>query len=231
MPTITFIISMAIIVIAVVYIRMRGRKEGTSLKTKELLFNLGITIVGTLVGVLWAFTVAEIAQQADQDKTTEQRLHLALLEAQYNGTTALDIVDSFTESATTVKLTIERPNSLSAIIAFQDSNILSVLEPYQASLLKSYIYSIANLNEVLNAHQTLLENSNYTSTPLEPNLRKSVRNNAAATFAMTFVLQEELLKYFNEESYVHERIAELEERVKVLKKKALSGEIAHSKKE
>ena len=184
----------------------------------------------TAVGVLIAFLLAGWGGRKALNRATEQRLHLVVLEVQYNGTIAKEVVDgSANSSAATVRT--ERPHTPAAAAALQDSNILASLPYHKVSLLRSYIDAVATLNEALEVHQRVLEVAGYVPTPAEATIRQQVRSEAAAVLAMAVVVREELDSYFDPRTYDHEAMRRIEDRVKLIKGKALIGQVSLSKEE
>jgi len=184
----------------------------------------------TMLGVWAAFWLAGLGERSALDRNTEQRLHLAILESQYNGTLAMEILDEYTKQAV-VNIAVKRFNVSAAQAAFDDSNVLSFLPHHKVSLIRSYIEAIATLNQAVEMHQGILERTDYKGTAVEEEIRKNVLLNAASVFAMAFVLQEELKEYFEEDSYADQEIERIEGRVKYVKGKALEGQFSLSDKQ
>lgn len=182
----------------------------------------------TMFGVWAAFGLAGWGGQAVLDKTTQQRLQLAYMENLYNGTAAKEILDTYAD-ANSLGINVNRPNSTAALAAFQDSNVLQFLPIHKVSLLRSYVNSISTLNQSLQVYQGLLETQNYRRTTQAKESRQNVHENAAAVFAMSFVLLEELKEYRDEQSPDWENIKRIENRIKLVKVKALKGEVTLSK--
>jgi hypothetical protein len=179
----------------------------------------------TMLGVWAAFWLTGLGEQRSLDSRTKQRLHIVVLESQYNGTTAKKIMDACADSV----IILERPDAAATLAALDDANILTFLPHHKVSLLRSYANAITVLNEALRAYQTALENAEYRQTPAEARIRENVRSNAAAMLANVVVLQEELDPYFDKTTYDHEVMQRLEERVKYIKAKVLRGEVPLSK--
>ena len=184
----------------------------------------------TMLGVWAAFWMAGLGESCARDRNTEQRLHLAVLESQYNGTLAKEILDNYTKQEI-VNIAVKRLDFSSARAAFEDSNVLSFLPHYKVSLLRSYIEAIATLNQALEMHQGILERTEYKRTAVEEEIRKNVRSNAASVLAMAFVLAEELEEHFDEDLYSHQEMRSIEDRVKYVKDKALEGHVSLSDEE
>jgi len=147
-----------------------------------------------VVAVYIAFCFTGWGDQRAFNKTTRQRLELVYLENLYNGTAAKEILDTYVD-ANSLGINVLRLNSTAALAAFQDSNVLQFLPFYKVSLLRSYMDSISTLNQSLLLHQGVLETQNYRRTPQEKDARQIVYKNAAAVFAMAFVLQKELVDF------------------------------------
>ena len=182
----------------------------------------------TMFGVWAAFWLAGWGGQAALDKTTQQRLQLAYMENLYNGTAAKEILDTYAD-ANSLGINVNRPNSTAALAAFQDSNVLQFLPIHKVSLLRSYVNSISTLNQSLQVCQGLLETQNYRRTTQGKESRQNVHENAAAVFAMSFVLLEELKEYRDEQSPDWENIKRIENRIELVKGKALKSEVTLSK--
>ena len=201
------------------------------LKKPEVISGLFVNMVAVFVAVSFAFWLDRYAEQKTLNRATEQRLHLAALETQYNGELAKEIVDIYAKT-NIPNIYINRPDSTAATTAFQDSNVLLFLPIYKVSLLKSYIKAIATLNQAMEIHQRLLESAGYKQTSTQNNIiriRQNVRSNAASVLAVAFVLQEELNELPKKTLYDHDKIKEMGERVKLIKAKALKGEVSLSK--
>ncbi|HCO92842.1 MAG TPA: hypothetical protein DIU00_02640 [Phycisphaerales bacterium] len=182
----------------------------------------------TMFGVWAAFYLSGWGGQVALDKTTQQRLQLTYMENLYNGISAKEILDTYAD-ANSLGINVNRPNSTAALAAFQDSNVLQFLPIHKVSLLRSYMNSISTLNQSLQVYQGLLETQNYRRTTQAKESRQNVHENAAAVFAMSFVLLEELKEYHDEQSPDWENIKRIENRIKLVKGKALKGEVTLSK--
>ncbi|HET6455082.1 MAG TPA: hypothetical protein VFI02_11815 [Armatimonadota bacterium] len=182
----------------------------------------------TMLGVYAAFWLTGLGEQGGLDCTTKQRLHLAVLESQYNGTIAMRIVADLADTSSVI-MNIDRLDSSAATAAFEDANALSFLPNHKVSLLRSYANAIATLNRSLETHQDVLQSSDYARSSTEGSVRQNVRSNAASVIAMAVVLQEEMKEYFDDNAYDHQEIERLEARVKNIKAKALRGEVTLSK--
>ena len=158
-------------------------------------------------------------------RATQQRLHLVVLEAQYNGTDAKEILDNYAD-ANSFGINLNRPKCFAAVAALQDTNILLILPLHKVSLLRSYVNSISTLNQSLQVHQEILESQNYKNVK---QARQNVHENAAAVFAMCQVLQEELRGHFDESLYDQKEAKRIERRIKHIKRKPLKGEVSLSK--
>ena len=110
----------------------------------------------TMLGVLAAFWLTGIGEQKALDKVTKQRLHIAVLESQYNGTIAKRIIDDCANTSG-LNFSIDRLDSTAATAAFEDTNVLLFLPHYKVSLLRSYANAIATLNQALQVHQSVIE--------------------------------------------------------------------------
>ena len=182
----------------------------------------------TMFGVWAAFWLAGWSGQAALNENTLQRLQLAYMENLYNGTAAKEILDTFAD-VNSLSINVNHPDSTAALAAFQDSNVLQFLPIHKVSLLRSYVNSISTLNQSLQVYQGLLETQNYRRTTQVKESRQNVHENAAAVFAMSFVLLEELKEYRDEQSPDWENIKRIENRIKFVKGKALKGEVTLSK--
>lgn len=181
-----------------------------------------------MLGVWAAFWLTGLSEQKAQDIATKQRLHLVVLESQYNGVIAKEIMDNCANFGT---VTIYRLDATLATAALDDTNIIAFLPHHKASMLRSYVNAVATLNEAIHAHQTTLESTGYRQTPTEVSIRENLRSNAAAVIANIIVLREELSPYFDKTSYDHGAMRRAENRIKYLKAKALRGEVHLSKDE
>jgi hypothetical protein len=184
----------------------------------------------TMAGVYAAFWLTGLGEHRALDNATRQRLHLVVLESQYNGTTAKQIVDAYADSAA-MSVSVDRPNAAVAAAALGDANILGFLPLHKVSTLQSYAAAVATLNQALQVHQRVLESAGYRPTPAEVSIRENVRSNAASVLAMAIVLREQLGPYFDETAYDHEAMRRIEDRVRYIKAKALAGEVHLSKEE
>ena len=187
----------------------------------KIIPNLLVTIIGVYIAFLWAGA----GERKSLDKTTEQQLHLTVLEAQYNGSIAKKIIDIYSKINTdTMRIGIKRPKTIAATTAFENSNILTSLS-FNVTLLYSYIDAIATLNHSLEIHKGILESTQYKNTSLDHTILKNVKNNAATVLAVSQILMEELQQYFDPTLYDKNRIKILEDRVEFIKEKALEGKI------
>ena len=182
----------------------------------------------TVAAVFIAFWLTGLGEQKTLDRIILQKLELAYVENLYNGTAAKEILDTYAD-ANSLGINVNRPNSTAALVAFQDSNVLQLLPIHKVSLLRSYVDSISTLNQSLLVHQGVLETQNYRRTTQEKEARQNVHKNAAAVFAMSFVLLEELKEYTDQQSPDWKNIKRLENRIKFIKGKALKGEVTLSK--
>ena len=182
----------------------------------------------TMLGVWAAFELAAHGQKKALDRATKQMLHLVVLEAQYNGTDANEILGTYAD-ANSLGINLNRPNSFVAAAAFQDSNILSILPLHKLSLLRSYVNSISTLNKSLQVHKAVLESQGYKMSPQEKDARQNVHENAAAVWAIAFVLLEELKGHFDASLYDRKEAKRIEGRIKYIKRKALENEVSLSK--
>ncbi len=179
----------------------------------------------TMLGVFAAFKLEGRGKQEALNKATQQRLHLVLLEAQYNSRDVNEILDNYAD-ANSCSINLNRPSSTIATITLQDTNILLILPLHKISLLRSYVNSISILNQSLQVHLMVLESQGLKQgfnikTPLEKRTRQIVHENAAATHAICQVLKEELKGHFDTCFYDKEEAERLEERIKLIKRKAL----------
>ena len=180
-----------------------------------------------VAAVYIAFYLAAWSEQKIIDKTTQNRLKLAYMENLYNGIAAKEILDTYAD-ANSLGINVNRPNSIAALAVFQDSNVLQFLPIHKVSLLISYVDSVNTLNQSLLVHLRILETQKYRMTTQEKEARQNVYKNAAAMFAMSFVLREELKEFYDEQSPDWENIKRIENRIKFVKEKALKGEVTLS---
>jgi len=180
----------------------------------------------TMLGVLAAFWLAGIGEQWGRDRTTAQRLHLAILEAKYNNGTVQEILSIYADVSdsndSNLKIDVRRLDSTAAIAAFQDTNILSFLPFHKVSLLRGYLNDINTLNQTLQTYQSVLESRGYQKTLQEKALRQTGYENAAAVSAAIIVLQEQLKEYFDEKSYNLEEIKKIQDRMESIKSEILN---------
>lgn len=180
-------------------------------------------LLATMLGVLAAFSLDRHWQQEHLNSITAQRLHLAVLESQYNSSTVKKVFEGFSKgNSNTIWLT-QTDTSL-AIAAINDQNIVSFLPLYKVALLVSYIESQEILNHALEFYNDYLLGTEVNSKDKEA-LSENVRGNAASAAIMCDILQSELEMYFDKELYDHERIQSLEQEIEQTKKGILSGEI------
>jgi hypothetical protein len=185
----------------------------------------------TMLGVLAAFWLAGLDEQRAMDRTTKQRLHLVVLEAEYNGKFAREIFGDCAEAAdpNVIRSSVRRLNTAAATAAFQDAHVLSLLPLHKVSLLNSYLSDVGLLNQALQMHQGVLESQGYKTTPQERDVRQKVRENAADVSASALVLQEELTEYFDKTLYNFEELKRIQDRINFIKEKTLKGEASLSK--
>ena len=174
----------------------------------------------TMLGVWAAFWLAGVGEQNALNSATEQRLHMAVVECQYNRPIAQEIIGQYANS-TTVRIQTDRPHTSMAAAALEDANIFTVLPRHKVSMFRRYVNDVANLNEGLDAYRSTLEITGYRRTSVEGGIRKNVRSNAAAVLAMAIVLEEELDSYFDETDYDREDKQRIEKRLKCLSENAL----------
>jgi len=184
--------------------------------------------VATMLGVLAAFWLRGCGEQNALDIATRQRLHIAVLESQYNGTDAVEIMRDCASSGT---VSIRRLDTVAAAAAFGDANILRVLPKHEVSMLRAYINAVATLNEALQLHRNAFVRAASGPTPAEVPIRENLRWNAAAVFANADVLRDRLSLYFDETSYDHEEMQRIEDRIKHVTAEALKGNVSLSKEE
>jgi hypothetical protein len=109
----------------------------------------------TIVGVWIAFWLTGLGEKYTLDRTTKQRLYLAVFEIQYIVMDANNILSAYSRPDDPTKVDIEI-NSLRAIAAeaaFQDPHISSILPLRLVFLLGAYLNSINTLNQVLQMDQ------------------------------------------------------------------------------
>lgn len=184
--------------------------------------------VVTILGVWAAFELAGWGEQNTLDRATQNRLHLVVIEAQYNGTAAKDILDSYAD-ANNLRINLSRLDSASTLAAFQDSNVFQFLPTHKVSLLRTYVNNISSLNQSLLVHQGVLETQNYRRTTQEKEAREKVRENAAAAFSMSQVLLEELKEYDVDVLFDRKEADRIENRSKLIKDLALKGQVSLSR--
>jgi hypothetical protein len=184
--------------------------------------------VATMLGVLAAFWLRGCGEQRALDSATKQRLHIAVLESQYNGTDAVEIMRACESSG---NISIRRPDTVAAAAAFGDANILAVLPKHEVSMLRAYINAVATLNEALQLHRTLVASAGGGPTLADGPIRENLRSNAAAVAANAHVLQEKLSPYFDEADYDHEQMQRIEDHIKHVKEEVLRNNVPLSKEE
>ena len=179
-----------------------------------------------MLGVWAAFLLAGLGEQIALDRATEQRLHLVVLEAQYNCRIAKEIFRDYAEppDPNTIRINIKRPNSIVVTTAFQETNLLAFLPLHKVSFLRSYVNIISTLNQSLQVHQGVLESQGYKKSIQEKQARRNVRDNAAAVYANVYVLQEELKEHFDPRFFDRKEAKRIEDRVRCIKEKVLKGE-------
>ncbi|MBC8263155.1 MAG: hypothetical protein H8E47_03415 [Anaerolineales bacterium] len=183
-----------------------------------------IEVLATMLGVLAALYLANLQQQQHLDSITAQRLHMVVLESQYNGSTVKEIFEVFSKG-TPNTIMLKQTDTSMAIAAINDQNIVSFLPLHKLSLLVSYIDSQETLNHTLKLYNDyLLLGTEVTSNNKEA-FSENIRGNAASAAIMCDVLQDELKMYFDKKLYDHERIQSLEQKIEQTKRGILSGEI------
>ena len=187
-----------------------------------------VSFTATMLGVLVAFWLNGIWHQHIRNDITRHRIHLLILETQYNGTIALDALNSYSAPNQDI-LYIKRADTTAARLAFEDDNVFVFLQPEKVSLLKSYIESIETLNHSLKIYEASLSWDHLKKERHKNEMLDNVRNNCGAAVAICIVLRESLDKYFDPQLYDHELVRNQEKRLKEIKGKALKGEVKTSK--
>jgi hypothetical protein len=185
-------------------------------KKYEIIRDLLVTILGVLI----AFWLSGIGEHKMRNKATQQRLCLALLEAEYNAQKAKEILSNYSNindsNDQEVKLSFNRLDSTAATAAFQDTNILLLLPLHKVSLLRGYFYDINVLNQALQVYQNALESQGYHKTLPVKELRQAVYKNAASVLAITTILQEQMEGYFNKKLFDYNEANKINEQIKSL---------------
>jgi hypothetical protein len=199
------------------------------LNKHEVISGLFVTILGVWI----AFWLTGLGEQSSLDRVTKQRLHLAVLEAQYNIRDANEILNDYAEAVdpNRLKVNVRRLNSTAATAAFCDAHILSLLPLHKVSLLNGYMNEINLLNQTLQMHQGVLESQGYKTTSQEREFRQKVCDNAAGVIAMAKVLEEEFSEYFDANLYDQCSMEAIRNRVQSIKEENLKGEAPFPKKE
>lgn len=183
-----------------------------------------IELVATMLGVLAALYLANLQQQQHLNSITAQRLHLVVLESQYNSSTVKEIFEVFSKD-TPNTIMLKQTDTSMAIAAINDQNIVSFLPLHKVTLLVSYIYSQETLNHSLKLYNDYLLLGTEVTSKNKEAFSENVRGNAASAAIMCAVLQSELEMYFDKKLYDHERIQSLEQEIAETKRGILSGEI------
>ena len=183
----------------------------------------------TMLGVSAAFWLTGLGEQKALHSATRQRLHIVVLESQYNGAIAKKAMDACANPSAAI--IVEKPDTALTAAALEDANILAFLPHHKVSVLWTYVSAVATLNEAIEVHQSVLESANYRPPPVEADTRRNVRSNAASVLANAIVVREELNAYFDERTYDHAAMQRIENRLKYLKEEALSGKVSLSKEE
>ncbi len=184
--------------------------------------------VATMLGVLAAFWLTGQGEQRALDNATRQRLHIVVLECQYNLTNAVEITRHVASPGT---VSVRRLDTVAAAAAFGDANILAVLPKHEVSMLRAYINAVATLNEALQLHRSLVAGGGRGLALADDLVRENLRPNAAAVAANAHVLQEKLSPYFDEADYDHEEMKRIEARLEHVKAGVLKGNFRLSKEE
>ena len=204
--------------------------SGLNVWAKKYEFISGIIVALLLIWV--SSWVTGRAEQGALDKTTTQRLQLALVEGDYNEGYAKAIFDRTDTDADPnaeskrLPILIYRPSSHATLAAFQNANILRLIPLHRVSLLKSYVDSVRTLNQALQVHQGVLETHIYRSTDQENQIRQNVHDNAAALSAVSKVLGEELKDYVDNKLFDTEAAKKIQERIRLYKERALKNGIS-----
>jgi hypothetical protein len=181
-----------------------------------------IEILATMLGVLAALYLANLQQQQHLNSITAQRLHLVVLESQYNSSTVKEIFEVFSKG-TPDTIMIRQTDTSMAVAALNDQNIVSFLPPYKLSLLVNYIASLRKLDHALTLHNDYLLGMAINPQNKEA-LSGNIRANAASAATMCYVLQNELETYFDEKIYDREKIQSLQQEIEKTEREILSGE-------
>lgn len=177
---------------------------------KKYLFTSGF--IATMFGVLTAFILTGIYDQWRQNETTKTRLHLTVLESLYNSEAIKELFKCFADE-TKLHAQVKHVRIAAATTAYQDSNIMSVLLPYQVSLLGGYISDLDTLNRSIDFHQSTLESGDFESSVAEKDIRALMLDNAVASLAVINVLCDELNLYFEKDIYDFGKIDEMKDRI------------------
>lgn len=193
---------------------------------KKNKYQVIVNPIVTVVAVLFAFWLAGWRERETLDTATKQRLHLVVLEASYNSSTAKEIFGDYAKltDPNKFRINIKRLDSVAATEAFQDANVLALLSRNKVSLLKSYMDKISELNRIQQIHQRILESMGYKTSKTEKDFRSNICNKAAEAYAVAIVLQNELDKYFDQTLYYQDENTRINERKKTIQEKALNGE-------
>ncbi len=187
-----------------------------------------ISFVATMLGVLVAFWLNDFWHQNYQDKITKHRLHLVVLESQYNGSIAHEVLKVYS-NINSMCFSIKRVDSTAARIAFEDGNLFKLLPFHKVSLIKSYIESMDTLNQSLDTYSDYLFSVHFKRDSQNDEFVSTVRNNCAAAIAISIVLRRSLNSYFNSDEYQHDKLLKMEKQIKEVSQKALRGEVKPSK--
>ncbi len=177
-----------------------------------------------MLGVFAAFWLNDSWHQNYQDQITKRRLHLVVLESQYNGSIAHEVLKMYS-SQNSMCFSIKRVDSTAARIAFEDDNLFRLLPLYKVSLIRSYIESMDILNQSLDVYSDYLSSVQFKKDSQNDEFVSTVRNNCAAAIAICIVLRKSLNSYFDPDEYQHDKMREMERQLKEITQKALRGEV------
>ena len=188
------------------------RKYKESERAYNLLLAI-LSIVVTLWAGRWIFRSEGAREREAMDEATKTRIHLMLLECQYNMDDAKAIFDTCSDDEA-VTLFSYMVDDSAARLVFQDPNITNVLAKHQLTLIRAYVSNTYLLNRMTEIYLRYTEATKYRLDDTTRLFRQRMRNIAAEWSAAATVLQDELEPYMDRAEYDKTQIERLGKAIK-----------------
>ena len=196
--------------------------------TKKRFYDGVFNFFVVVMGVWLAVYVNGKNDQKHRNKETKTKIFSMILESNYNVNWGKRIMEVFSnDSSTTIVLTAPHLKAAESVLA--DNNLLNVIEPYQASIVVSYLNGMSMSGKIHAKYEAYLEMSGFRSTEGGIKLRKQIRDHAASDLAMCYVVQKEFSGFEKESKFDMKVIDSLEMIIKTAKKNILEGKAKFNK--